>query len=328
MRHIVVVADVLCPIVVGRAAELAELDSALQAALRGQGRVVCLTGEAGIGKSRLARELAATARSGGAVVGIGRGVPNGATTPYRALTEALLQCIRGREPLADAELAPWLPALGAIVPTLAGESAAKASSPVRAEAIIRLLSRLADPDGLVFVLEDLHWSDPHTLAIAEYLADNLTAAPVLFLMTARDDVPCLAGEVTGRLLGARSARHLAMERLDPALVVQMVRACVPGADDETVARVQRAADGIPFLSFDRGDVQSVTVGGVTFARAVLRPGWRWSVDMKPIAGTDSCQVAHVALVTSGAFHVQMDDGDELELGPGDAHVVGRATMPG
>ncbi len=75
-------------------------------------------------------------------------------------------------------------------------------------------------------------------------------------------------------------------------------------------------------SFERGELGSVTLGGVTFSRAVLRPGWRWSEDIQPMVGTDSCQVVHVAVVISGGFHVQMADGEELELGPGDAHVVG------
>jgi DNA-binding CsgD family transcriptional regulator/tetratricopeptide (TPR) repeat protein len=240
-------AGVLCPIVVGRVEERAKLDAALEAALGGHGRVVCLTGEAGIGKSRLARELATAARSRGAVVVVGRGVPNGATTPYRPITEALLQCVRGRGLPSDPELAPWLPALGAIVPTLAGESPGDASSPVRGEAIIQLLGRLGASSGLLLVLEDLHWSDPDTLAVVEYLADNLAAVPVLFVITARDDVACMAGEMIGRLVRTRSALHLPMERLDPGLVAQMVRACVPSADDEVVIRVQRTTDGIPFL---------------------------------------------------------------------------------
>ena len=75
-------------------------------------------------------------------------------------------------------------------------------------------------------------------------------------------------------------------------------------------------------SFDHGEIQAVTLGGVTFSRAVFRPGWRWSEDVKPVVGTDSCQATHLAVVISGQFHVQMADGDERDLGPFDAHVVG------
>src|SRR5580693_7912096 len=67
-RHNDRMADVLCPVVVGRQAELAELDAALTAALGGAGRLVFVVGEPGIGKSRLAREVAARARAVGATV--------------------------------------------------------------------------------------------------------------------------------------------------------------------------------------------------------------------------------------------------------------------
>lgn len=74
-------------------------------------------------------------------------------------------------------------------------------------------------------------------------------------------------------------------------------------------------------TFDHGQITSVTLDGTVIGRAVLNPGWRWSLDAAPIAGTRSCQVAHAGLVLSGRFHVRMDDGTEAELGPGDAHLV-------
>lgn len=75
-------------------------------------------------------------------------------------------------------------------------------------------------------------------------------------------------------------------------------------------------------SFEHGEVSLVNLTGFTVGRADFRPGWRWSTDVKPLAGTDSCQLAHSSYVVSGRFHVVMDDGRELELGPGDAHLVG------
>jgi hypothetical protein len=75
-------------------------------------------------------------------------------------------------------------------------------------------------------------------------------------------------------------------------------------------------------SFEHGEVCLVNLTGFTVGRAEFRPGWRWSIDVKPVAGTDSCQLAHSSYVVSGRFHVVMDDGQELELGPGDAHLVG------
>lgn len=75
-------------------------------------------------------------------------------------------------------------------------------------------------------------------------------------------------------------------------------------------------------SFDHGELHLVELDGTTFGRAVLHPGWSWSTDVKPLAGTDSCEVSHSGYVVSGRMHVKMDDGRECDLGPGDAHVVG------
>ena len=113
-------ADLLCPVVIGRGAETAALRSALGAAGDGAGGVVFLAGEAGIGKSRLAAELAGQARAGGMRVVAGRAVPAGAASPYRPLTEALLQGLREFPFPADDSLAPWGPALRAIVPAMPG----------------------------------------------------------------------------------------------------------------------------------------------------------------------------------------------------------------
>lgn len=74
-------------------------------------------------------------------------------------------------------------------------------------------------------------------------------------------------------------------------------------------------------SFTHGELLMVRVGGSTIGRAVFRPGWRWSTDVKPTAGTHSCELAHTAVVISGRMRVRMNDGTEAEFGPGDAHYV-------
>jgi hypothetical protein len=74
-------------------------------------------------------------------------------------------------------------------------------------------------------------------------------------------------------------------------------------------------------SFEHGTLSIVNLPGVTVARATFAPGWRWSTDLRPLVGTESCQVSHTGVVLSGSFHVRMDDGTELDLGPGDAHTV-------
>jgi hypothetical protein len=74
-------------------------------------------------------------------------------------------------------------------------------------------------------------------------------------------------------------------------------------------------------SFEHGELRMVQVGGTTIGRAVLNPGWRWSTDVKPLVGTQSCQVSHTAYIISGRLRVRMDDGTEAELAAGDAHYV-------
>lgn len=75
-------------------------------------------------------------------------------------------------------------------------------------------------------------------------------------------------------------------------------------------------------TFEHGVMNVVALAGATVVRAEFGPGWRWSTDIKPDAGTDSCQVPHTGIVLSGRFAIRMDDGAQIELGPGDAHVVG------
>jgi len=68
--------------------------------------------------------------------------------------------------------------------------------------------------------------------------------------------------------------------------------------------------------FPKGKIELITVGGVTFGRATFEPGWRWSTHVRPIAGTNSCQAAHLGVQLSGRMHIKMDDGTEQDIGPG------------
>jgi hypothetical protein len=63
--------------------------------------------------------------------------------------------------------------------------------------------------------------------------------------------------------------------------------------------------------------RSVQIGEQTIGRASIQPGWRWSVDLRPAAGTASCTFHHLGLVLSGRLGVRMDDGTELQIGQDD-----------
>lgn len=70
-------------------------------------------------------------------------------------------------------------------------------------------------------------------------------------------------------------------------------------------------------TFPNGRAEILNVSGAAIGRLVLQPGWRWSKDLKPIAGTDSCQTPHFLYHVSGRVAIRMDDGTEFIAGPGD-----------
>ena len=67
-----------------------------------------------------------------------------------------------------------------------------------------------------------------------------------------------------------------------------------------------------------GQVELVNFESGPVGKGTFEPGWRWSNDVKPIAGTDSCQVDHIGYCVSGSMTVHMDDGSESAVGPGEA----------
>ncbi|GIW16343.1 MAG: cupin [Tepidiforma sp.] len=69
--------------------------------------------------------------------------------------------------------------------------------------------------------------------------------------------------------------------------------------------------------FPHGRLELLNIGEVTIGRLILEPGWRWSNDVKPIAGTGSCEAPHFQYHISGRIAVQMDDGTQFIAGPGD-----------
>lgn len=70
-----------------------------------------------------------------------------------------------------------------------------------------------------------------------------------------------------------------------------------------------------------GKLELVNLEGGPVGRATFEPGWRWSEHVKPIAGTDSCEAPHLGYFISGRMKVAMDDGQEMEFGPGDFAVI-------
>src|SRR5215469_8045924 len=169
----------LCPILVGRDAEVDQLATELAAAQGGDGGVVFLAGEAGVGKSRLVQEIIELAATRGCAVFTGRAAESAVPVPFRPVSEALLRAARGGLTPDGPRVADYRPALGMLVPewSQAGDSSAEFSPVIVAEGLIRLLAEAGH--GSLLVLDDVQWSDPDTLEILEYLCHNLAGSRVL-----------------------------------------------------------------------------------------------------------------------------------------------------
>jgi DNA-binding CsgD family transcriptional regulator/tetratricopeptide (TPR) repeat protein len=261
---------------VGRRRELAALDDALREARQGNGSTVVLAGEPGIGKTRLARETLARALSAGMVTLRGRASSTGPAMPFRPLSEALLSLARSEDAPPPAELGPYLPALGRLVPDWATNQSSDASLIVLAEAVLRLSACHGRGRGCLLVLDDLQWADPETLAVLDYLVSNLRGQPVALLLTVR-----MGASPAARLLDAMArrgeARSLTLERLAEGEVRALAAAvldCAPAdLDDEVAAQLYLRSSGNPFI------VEELTHGmrsGADIVRA--GNGWRLADD--------------------------------------------------
>ncbi len=80
----------------------------------------------------------------------------------------------------------------------------------------------------------------------------------------------------------------------------------------TVKKFTSPEETRPFQSHGRVDL--ITLEGGTVGRGIFEPGWKWSDDVKPIAGTESCEAFHSGYVLSGRMHIVMDDGQEVAVG--------------
>jgi predicted ATPase len=152
------------PTLVARAAELAGLRAAVERAASGDAATVIVSGDAGVGKSRLVEELMRTAQGDGALVLLGRCVDVGdgelAYAPIAGALRSLTTQVDEAE--LDAALGPGRAELARLVPELAGEDAAPAAGPAafgRArlfELLLGTLGRLGHRRPVVLVVEDLH----------------------------------------------------------------------------------------------------------------------------------------------------------------------------
>jgi DNA-binding CsgD family transcriptional regulator/tetratricopeptide (TPR) repeat protein len=238
---------------VGRDAELRTIGLALRSARGGEGGSAFIIGEGGIGKSRLAAAAADLAYAEDMRLLRGRGSSIGPIVPFRSLTEALMSLMRGGDRVDLAELGPYLPVLGRLIPDLGypapGEDGG--SLVVLAEAVLRLLAVAGQQRGCLMVLDDLHDADPETLAVVDYLASNLDRMPAMLLGTVRPArCPALSLVRAAEQRGAGTLIEL--RRLRGGDIRRLAGSClgVPedAVPDDIVAHLDTGSGGIPLLA--------------------------------------------------------------------------------
>src|SRR5436309_4061942 len=272
-----VLSRVLSPVLVGRDPELSTLEDALLAALRGDGGVVIVGGEAGMGKTRLVNTLAARARRLGCVVVAGGCSEAELSLPYLPFLEAIgnyltaadVQALGQRLGPAASELAQLFPQLG----SPSGSPTESVQAKLRLfESILILLRDAAGHRALLLILEDLQWAAPATRELLDYATRRLRSTNVLVVTTYRTDemhrkhalLPTIQGwrrngQVELVELGALSATQIA----DMVCAIFEERSISPEFRDFLHER----SEGNPFVleemlrdAIDRGDVFRTEAG--------------------------------------------------------------------
>ncbi len=244
---------------VGRAAELSALENSLQRVLDGHGRVAVISGEAGVGKTRLLEELESVAAVAGVRVVVGHCFETEQPLPFRPWIDAL----RDEQPALDtARLADLSAAARAQLARLFSELSPRGSesgvladdhSPLF-EAMRELLSVLAAGSPLLLALEDLHWADPMSVRLLAFLGRRLGALPVLLVATTRPedavDVPVLE-RALGELRDGRVLDQVILGPLGPEDTLALARAFYGGGNpsviEQAVETVWKLSEGNPFV---------------------------------------------------------------------------------
>ena len=240
----------------GRAAELRTLTAAWAAARAGHGRVVLITGEAGIGKTRLVTELARRADNAGARIAVGAGVDVGGEAPLAIWQELVSQLARTVPPPPGQ--ADWPAELGRLAPDLAVRLGRGAPPPVASpelerlrlfDAVLRLVEWAAADRPVLLVAEDVHRADPASMQLCAHIGRRLAAHPVLFVLTRRDKPERPAADALLADLASRGVEVAEVELgpLSQAEVAAVARS-VADLTDHAVEQVVRAADGNPLLA--------------------------------------------------------------------------------
>ncbi len=243
----------------GRREELRTLTSAWAAARQGHGRVVLISGEGGIGKTRLVTELAARADNAGARVAVGAGVDVGGEAPLAVWQELARELVRLVP--APPDTASWPAELGRLAPDLASALGRSTVPPPVAspelermriaDAVVRLVEWATTGRPVLLVAEDVHRADRASMQLGTHIGRRVARLPLLLVLTRRDrparpDADALVADLTGRGVEVVEIDLPAMGDDELAAITRSVA----HLDDEEVAQAVTAADGSPLLAVE------------------------------------------------------------------------------
>src|SRR5580698_9421994 len=245
---------------VGRERDLAELRAGLDDVSAGRGRMFLLSGEPGIGKTRLAEEISNDASARGMRVVWGRCWEGGGAPAYWPITQILRACIADRDSeelkvllgSGASEIARLIPELKLSLPSLEGAKAATDSESARFrlfDAVATVLKNVARSEQLLIVVDDLHDADQPSLQMLRLVARQTTYARILIVGTFRDAEVRQSPEL-GKLIGdlIREGRTVSVGGLSQAEVGEFIeRGSAKKADDKLVTDLYHATDGNPLF---------------------------------------------------------------------------------
>ncbi len=279
--------SVVCPILIGRNAELTALQECLEAAARGQGGVVLLSGEAGIGKSRLVAELRRSAETFDFQPLAGQCFPTDRACPYAPLLDLLGTFLAPLSPsqittalgASARALFPLLPEQVQHLPELASLPPLPPLDPEQEKR--RLFTMLADvftrtttSQPLLLVIEDIHWSDESTLEWIQFFARKIARHRLLVLLTYRsDEVHSPLRSVLAQFDRERQRQEVILEPLSRTYTETFLRTILQGTRSLPAGMLDALFDlteGNPF--FLEEVLKALIVAGELVEG---EDGWRW-----------------------------------------------------
>jgi tetratricopeptide (TPR) repeat protein len=268
---------------IARDVELRELKGYVDLAISGQGQMILVAGEPGIGKTRLSREAMVYARLRGARVLTGACYEQEATVPYLPFVEALRNYIRSRPQAevrgevgeAGPELIKVLPELAELIPGLQASPRLEAAQErLRLfDGISDFLVRLSRTAPILLFLDDLHWADGTSLNLLTHLARRLRSERILVLGTYRDvelDREHPLADVLREMNRERLYQRMLLRRLDREGVRALIGAMfsVEQVSDEFTDLIYRETEGNPFFLEE-------VLKHLVETGAMYREGGRW-----------------------------------------------------